>query len=98
LSQTPLRYVLADQIDLARDTKVTAVSQDNAFITVTIEESQLLVGTSRLVLMFSAKDMQLREWTVTDPHGYETMIAVYNLDASPDLDPGLFIVNYFRAQ
>jgi outer membrane lipoprotein-sorting protein len=98
LSQTPLRYVLADHIDLARDTKVTAVSQDNAFITVTIEESQLLVGTSRLVLMFSAKDMQLREWTVTDPHGYETMIAVYNLDASRDPDPGLFIVNYFRAQ
>jgi outer membrane lipoprotein-sorting protein len=98
LSQTPLRYLLADRIDLARDTKVTAVSQDNAFITVTIEERQLLVGTSQLVLMFSAKDMQLREWTVTDPHGYETMIAVYNLDASRDPDPGLFTINYFRAQ
>jgi outer membrane lipoprotein-sorting protein len=98
LSQTPLRYLLADQIDLARDTKVTAVSQDNAFITVTIEERQLLVGTSRLALMFSAKDMQLREWTVTDPHGYKTMIAVYNLDASRDPDPGLFIVNYFSTQ
>jgi outer membrane lipoprotein-sorting protein/curved DNA-binding protein CbpA len=98
LSQTPLRYLLADQIDLARDTKVTAVSQDNAFITVTIEERQLLVGTSQLALMFSAKDMQLREWTVTDPHGYKTMIAVYNLDASRDPDPGLFIVNYFSTQ
>jgi outer membrane lipoprotein-sorting protein len=93
LSQTPLRYLLADQIDLARDTKVAAVSQDNNFITVTIEERQLLVQTSRLVLMFSAKDMQLREWTVTDPQGYETMVAVYNLDASHKPDPGLFKIN-----
>jgi outer membrane lipoprotein-sorting protein len=95
LSQTPLRYLLAEQIDLARDTKVTAVSQDNAFITVTIEERQLLIGTSRLVLMFSAKDTQLREWTVTDPQGYETMVAVYNLDASHKPDPGLFQINYY---
>jgi outer membrane lipoprotein-sorting protein len=93
LSQTPLRYLLADQIDLARDTKIAAVSQDNNFISVTIEERQLLVVTSRLVLIFSAKDMQLREWAVTDPQGYETMVAVYNLDASHKPDPGLFTIN-----
>jgi hypothetical protein len=40
--------------------------------------------------MFSAKDMQLQEWTVTDPQGYETMIAVYNLDASRKPDSSLF--------
>jgi outer membrane lipoprotein-sorting protein len=82
LSQNPLKHLLADQIDLASDTKVTEISQDNTFITVTIEQRQLLVRTSRLVLIFSAKDMQLRQWTVTDPQGYETMVAVYNLDAS----------------
>jgi len=96
LSQTPLRYLLADQIDLARDTNITAVSQDNTFVTVTIEERQILIGTHRLVLMFSAKDMQLRQWTVTDPQGYETTIAVYNLDASHRPDPSLFTINYFQ--
>jgi len=94
LSQTPLKYLLADQIDLARDTKVTAISQDNTFITVTIEQRQILVGTSRLVLIFSAKNMQLLQWTVTDPQGYDTMVAVYNLDASHKPDPGLFTINY----
>jgi outer membrane lipoprotein-sorting protein len=99
LSQTPLRYLLADQIDLARDTNLTAVSQDNAFVTVTIEERQIFIGTHRLVLMFSAKDMQLRQWTVTDPQGYETTVAVYNLDVSHRPDPGLFMINYgFRFQ
>jgi outer membrane lipoprotein-sorting protein len=94
LSQTPLRYLLADQIDLARETNVVAVSQDNTFITVTIEEKQLLVGTHRIVLMFGAKDTQLRQWTVTDPQGYETTVAVYNLDVSHRPDPSLFTINY----
>jgi outer membrane lipoprotein-sorting protein len=94
LSQTPLKYLLADQIDLVRDAKVTAISQDKTFITVTIEQRQILVGTSRLVLIFSAEDMQLRQWTVTDPQGYETTVAVYNLDTSHKPDPGLFTINY----
>lgn len=94
LSQTPLRYLLADQIDLVRDTNLVAVSQDNTFISVTIEERQILIGTNRIVLMFTAKDMQLRQWTVTDPQGYETTVAVYNLDASRKPDPNLFTINY----
>jgi outer membrane lipoprotein-sorting protein len=94
LSNTPLRYLLADQIDLVRDTNLVAVSQDNNFVTVTIEERQILVGTHRLVLMFGAKDMQLRQWTVTDPQGYETTVAVYNLDTAHRPDPDLFKINY----
>lgn len=94
LSQTPLRYLLADQIDLARDTNLIGISQDNPFVSVMIEERQILVGTHRLVLMFSARDMQLRQWTVTDPQGYETTVAVYNLDAARKPDPSLFTINY----
>jgi outer membrane lipoprotein-sorting protein len=94
LSNTPLRYLLADQIDLVRDTNLVAVSQDNNFVTVTIEERQILVGTHRMVLMFGAKDMQLRQWTVTDPQGYDTTVAVYNLDTAHRPDPDLFKINY----
>jgi outer membrane lipoprotein-sorting protein len=96
LSQTPLRFLLADQIDLLRDTSVVATSRDNNFVTVTVEERQLLVGTSRLVLMFNAKDMQLRQWTVTDPQGYDTTVAVYNLDTTHKPDPNLFKIIYER--
>jgi outer membrane lipoprotein-sorting protein len=96
LSQTPLRFLLADQIDLLRDTNVVATSRDNNYVTVTIEERQLLVGTHRLVLMFNAKDMQLRQWTVTDPQGYDTTVAVYNLDTAHKPDPNLFKIIYER--
>ena len=94
LSQTPLRYLLSDRIDLLKDTNVVSVTSDDVFISVTIEEKQAMIGTSRLMLMIGAKDNQLKQWTVTDPQGYDTTVAVYNLDASKKLDPGLFKIDF----
>ena len=98
LSQTPLRYLLSDRIDLLRDTNVVGVSSDNMFISVTIEEKQALVGTSRLMLMIGAKDNQLKQWTVTDPQGYDTTVAVYNLDTTKKLDPSMFKIDFTNYQ
>jgi len=96
LSQTPLRYLLADRIDLLRDTDVVSVSSDETFVTVVIEEKQLVVGTNRLMIMFDGKDLQLKQWTVTDPQGYDTTVAVYNLDQTKKPDPNMFVINYQR--
>ena len=93
LSQTPLRYLLSDRIDLGRDTNLVSVAVDDVFVTLVIEEKQF-VRTNRLVLMFGAKDLQLRQWTVTDPQGYDTTVAVYNLDTNKKPDPDLFKINY----
>jgi outer membrane lipoprotein-sorting protein len=94
LSQTPLRYLLSDRIDLLKDTNVVSVTSDDVFVSVTIEEKQALIGTSRLMLMIGAKDGQLKQWTVTDPQGYDTTVAVYNLDTSKKVDPGLFKIDF----
>jgi outer membrane lipoprotein-sorting protein len=94
LSQTPLRYLLSDRIDLLKDTNVVNVTADDVFVSVTIEEKQALIGTSRLMLMIGAKDGQLKQWTVTDPQGYDTTVAVYNLDSTKKLDPGLFKIDF----
>lgn len=96
LSQTPLRYLLSDRIDLLKDTNVVAVSSDDVFVTVTIEEKQALIGTSRLMLMIGAKDNQLKQWTVTDPQGYDTTVAVYNLDTQKKPHPDLFKIDFTR--
>jgi outer membrane lipoprotein-sorting protein len=96
LSQTPLRFLLSDRIDLMKDTNVVNVTADDVFISVTIEERQALVGTSRLMLMIGAKDGQLKQWTVTDPQGYDTTVAVYNLDATRKIDPSLFKIDFTR--
>jgi len=96
LSQTPLRYLLADRIDLLHDTDVLSVSADDTFVTVVIEETQVMTGTNRLMIMFDAKNMQLKQWTVTDPQGLDTTVAVYNLDSVKKPDPNLFVINYMK--
>jgi outer membrane lipoprotein-sorting protein len=94
LSQTPLRYLLSDRIDLMKDTNVVNVTADDTYISVTIEEKNTLIGTSRLLLMLGAKDNQLKQWTVTDPQGYDTTVAVYNLDSTKKPDPSLFKIDF----
>jgi outer membrane lipoprotein-sorting protein len=96
LSQTPLRFLLADHVDLMKDTGLVAVYADDVFVTVVLEEKNGIVGTSRLMIMFGAKDMQLKQWTVTDPQGYDTTVAVYNLDTSRRPDPSMFKIDYTR--
>ena len=96
LSQTPLRFLLADHVDLMKDTNLVAVYADDVFVTVVVEEKNGLVGTSRLMIMFSAKDMQLKQWTVTDPQGYDTTVAVYNLNTTQRPDPNMFKIDYTR--
>ncbi|HEV3158759.1 MAG TPA: outer membrane lipoprotein carrier protein LolA [Xanthobacteraceae bacterium] len=98
LSQTPLRYLLAERIDLLRDTDVVSVGADDSFATVVIEQKQILIGTDRLMIMFDAKDLTLKQWTVTDPQGFDTTVAVYNLDSTKKPDPNLFVINYQREQ
>jgi outer membrane lipoprotein-sorting protein len=94
LSQTPLRFLLSDRVDLTKDAGLVAVYADDVFITAVVEEKNGLVGTSRLMIMFSAKDMQLKQWTVTDPQGYDTTVAVYNLDSSKPPNPAMFRIDY----
>jgi outer membrane lipoprotein-sorting protein len=96
LSQTPLRFLLSERIDLRRETNIVGVYADDIFVTVVIEEKQPLIGTSRLMMMFGAKDLQLKQWTVTDAQGFDTTVAVYNLDPTTRPDPRLFTINTSR--
>jgi outer membrane lipoprotein-sorting protein len=96
LSQTPLRFLLSDRIDLLKDTNVIGVRSDDTYVTITIEEKHAVVGTSRLVMMMGAKDYQLKQWVVTDPQGFDTTVVLSSLDASKRPDPGMFKIDYTR--
>jgi outer membrane lipoprotein-sorting protein len=93
LSQTPLRFLLSERIDLRRETNVVGVYADDIFATIVIEEKQPLIGTSRLMMMFDAKNLQLKQWTVTDAQGFDTTVAVSNLDLSTRPDPSIFTID-----
>lgn len=96
LSQTPLRLLLAEHLDLATDANVIGVLANNSAFAIVIEEQLLLIGTHRLKLIFGAKDFQLRQWIVTDPQGYDTAVSLYHLDTTTKPNPDLFKITYER--
>ncbi len=69
LSQTPLRFLLSDHVDLMKDSTLTRSTPTTCSSRSLSRKRTAIVGTSRLMIMFSAKDMQLKQWTVTDPQG-----------------------------
>lgn len=96
IGQTPLKFLLKEQIDLRRDVKVIRVSSTADMIRVTVEDRATLGGTSRITLHYDPKASRLRQWVIIDPQGYETSVQVANLDTSRRPDPELFRINLER--
>jgi outer membrane lipoprotein-sorting protein len=96
IAQTPLKFLLRDKIDLSRDTNVLDVRSEGDRTTVTLEDKSTFGGTSRIALAFDSRSLALKQWTVKDPQGYETVVALSNLDVAQRPDPSLFTINYER--
>lgn len=96
LSQTPLRFLLAEHIDLATDPHVAGVFQDERYVTVVMQEQVPMLGTYRLLILFDAKTSALKQWVVTDPQGYDTQVTLSNLQINKRPDPKLFVINFER--
>lgn len=92
LSKTPLRYLLADQIDLSSEPSVTQVSVDADLVTILLEQSTIF-GDGKLALVFDRKTSDLLQWTVTDAQGYETAVTIYNTTANQPVDDKLFFID-----
>ncbi len=96
INQTPLKFLLKKDIDLAHDTKIVDVNANPAADSILIEDSVTFGGTSRIRLVFDPKTFALRQWTVTDPQGYQTLVQLSNLDLRTAPDPSLFQINQER--
>jgi outer membrane lipoprotein-sorting protein len=92
LSRTPLRYLLAEQVDLTSDKLVDSVREDPDLISVLIIERTAFVQ-GKLVLIFDRKTYQLRQWIVTDAQGLNTSVAIYNVTTDKTQDPRQFVIS-----
>jgi outer membrane lipoprotein-sorting protein len=95
LSQTPLRYLLSDRIDLMRDTNVVGIGRRH--VHQRHDRGEAAAGRHQPPDVDARRQgqRQLKQWTVTDPQGYDTTVAVYNLDTSKkQLDPDLFKIDF----
>jgi len=96
LSQTPLRLLLDSDLDLSVSDKVTRVSVADDLVEVELQdETRFSAGT--LNLIFDRESYELRQWTVTDQQGLQTMVALYNVEIGGALDSALFEIDYQAA-
>lgn len=96
IGQTPLRFLLADRMDLIEESGVVGLTSDQDWVTVTLEEKSAIGGTARIQLMFSAQTYALKQWTITDAQGYDTTVAIYDVDTSSKPADKLFYINEQR--
>ena len=76
LSQTPLRFLLADRVDLQSDLKVVEVSADDVAVILVIAVS----GSSKLLIMVGAKDCLPKQWRLIDAAGSDMTGTVTTVD------------------
>jgi outer membrane lipoprotein-sorting protein len=93
LSQTPLRYLLDPNINLAQEAIVHEVRVEPDLITVVLEDTALY-AQGRLTLYFDPRSYELKQWTVTDAQGYDTTVQVFNAQNGVATDPSWFQINY----
>jgi outer membrane lipoprotein-sorting protein len=96
IGQTPLKFLLKEQMNLEKDTTVTGVSTKGDILSLKLEDRSTLGGTSKITLNFDLAANALRQWVVIDPQGYETSVSVYNLDTQRRPDQKNFVINYER--
>jgi outer membrane lipoprotein-sorting protein len=98
ITQTPLKFLLREKIDLARDLTVTDVANDPGGVRISLEDRATLGGTSKIQLFFDADVKTLSQWRITDPQGYLTTVMLSNLQKGKSVDGSLFFINYGRSE
>jgi len=96
ISQTPLKFLLRDHIDLGQDIRIAGVSLEPEGARVLLEDKSTLGGTSKIALFFDKDVRTLQRWRIVDPQGFTTIVALSNLDTARRVDPRLFVINYER--
>ena len=91
LSDTPLGLLLNDNVDLKTNKAVLGVTQQEGAIIVRARTSANR-NNSNITMMFTAPNIELRQWTVKDNQGGNTTVALRNLQTGAALDPAIFTV------
>ena len=93
IAQTPLKFLLSDHIDLAKDTTVKRVNVDDKSAMIEIEDKTTFGGKSDITLVFDPDSFALKQWTVLDPQGFQTVVTLFDIDLISKPDPSLFHID-----
>jgi outer membrane lipoprotein-sorting protein len=93
IAQTPLKFLLADHIDLAKDTTIKRVDVGEKAVSIEIEDKATFGGTAEITLVFDPLSFALKQWTVIDAQGFQTVVTLFDIDLVTKPDPALFHID-----
>jgi len=96
IGQTPLKFLLNETVDLAKDTHVLGVETNENAVSIKIDDKATLGGEARIEIVFDPTTFALKQWTVDDAQGLQTVVTLFNLDLTTKPDEGLFKIDEQR--
>ncbi len=90
LSSTPLRLVVAPQIDLLAETDVIGFDSTDGLTSVSFMDRKGSLG-GYITLVYDEQRNQLIQWVVVDGKGRHTTVQLTNVVLGGNFDPKLFI-------
>jgi outer membrane lipoprotein-sorting protein len=97
LSQTPLRLVLSDDIDIRQEANILNVEKTPEGLTAVTLEDRKKTIPGYLILVFDPEHKALQQWIVVDGQGRRTTVSLANIEAGVKPDPKLFEVEVTRS-
>lgn len=88
--QTPLKFLVKKKIDLNHDVQVLNVTSTPSQVDILIKDKQAFGGPTKVKLIFDPKTFTLKQWQVTDPQGYQTLVSLFNQDYKTKPNPAVF--------
>lgn len=89
LNRTPLRYLLAANVDLTSQTIVKQVVEEQDLFSVVLDDNNN-PADGKITLIFDKLSYELRQWVITDPQGLDTSVAIYNVETGKPANPTYF--------
>lgn len=96
LSQTPLKLLLDERIDLT-GSKVQDIREESDLTTIKLADKSVF-GSATITMMFDPESYELRQWTVTDAQGKDTTVMIFNVQEGVTFDPSVFKIDYNRVR
>jgi len=96
LSQTPLKLLLDERIDLSGN-KVRDIREESDLTTIQLADKSVF-GEATISMMFDPRTYELRQWTVTDAQGKDTTVMIFNVQQGVTFDPSVFRIDYNRVR
>jgi outer membrane lipoprotein-sorting protein len=94
ISQTPLKFLLREQVNLGQDIKITGISSEPNAVRINLEDTSTLGGTSRITLFFDSDVQNLNQWRIVDAQGFQTVVVLNKAQKGRPIDQDLFRIQY----